>query len=473
MEGRTTDETNESTNGSNRVETVVSEARSAGDRLADRDASATGRIVEAVAERLADRETISRLAGTAVNETGRGHPGAKLEKIATAVDGARAQLRDAPTVGRIDRDGRGDVMTVVHPVGVVGVTVPATHPVVVPAVTALFALAGRNAVVFAPSPSAVETCDIVVEEIHRALKEVGAPTTAVSMVPAPASKPGTDSLFEQVDLAVGSGSESTVTAGQRCGTPNLCAGADGLVAVSDGSVPTAAVATRVAVGATYDFGAHPASEAAVVAMSPAVDGLIQALEAEGGYRLDDRERDRLRDGLDSGGGGWETPRGNSPRWFTSALELPPDARRAAFLIVEPDDPDDPDDSDDPLATLPGIPAVSIHGADGFGDALALADDLGGSHAAAVHTTRQGRVQRAAERLRPGRLVVNRPGIETAGSRENGFPVAPILGGGVDEGSQLSGGLAPSDLVETTRVSVATTADRPAHLKGAGETLRGP
>jgi len=467
MNRRVTGDASRRTSGPGRVQTVVAAARSAAERLSTRDAAATGRVVEAVAGRLADRESISRFARAAANETGRGHPGSKLEKIATAVEGARAQLRNAPTVGAVERDERRGELTVAHPVGVVGVTVPATHPVVVPAVTALFALAGRNAVVFAPSPSAVETCDIVVESIRRALAEVGVPPAAVSMVPAPASKPETDSLFEQVDLAVGSGSETTVAAGQRCGTPNACAGADGLVAVSDGSASTAAVATRVAVGATYDFGAHPAAEAAVIAMSPAVDELIGALEDEGGYRLDERERDRLREGLDGGAGEWESPRGNSPRWFASALDLSADPRRVAFLIVEPDD------CEGPLATLPGIPAVSVHGADGFGDALALAAELGGPHAAAIHTTRQGRVRRAAERLCPGRLVVNRPGTAAAGGPERGFPVAPILGGGVEEGSQLSGGLAPTDFVETTHVSVRTAADRQSRLDAAGETLRGP
>ena len=453
--------------GPDRIESVVAEARSAGDRLAERDAAATRRVVEAVAERLADRERIGRVAGTAVAETERGHSGAKLEKVATAIDGARARLRDAPTVGRVERDGPRGEFAVANPVGVVGVTVPATHPIVVPAVTSLFALAGRNAVVFAPSPSTVETCDVVVEEIRRALAEVGVPTEAVSTVPAPASKPGTDSLFERVDLVVGSGSETTVAAGQRCGTPNLCAGADGLVAVSDGSASTAAVATRVAVGATYDFGTHPASEAAVITMSPAVDELIGALEDEGGYRLDERERDRLREGLRGETGEWESPHGNSPRWFASALDLPVDACDVAFLIAEPGD------SNDPLAALPGIPAVSVHGADGFGNALALADDLGGPHAAAVHTTRQGRVQRAAERLRPGRLVVNQPGTAAAGAPRSGFPVAPIVGGGVDEGSQLSGGLAPTDFVETTRVSVTAVGARSISTDCAGDTLRGP
>ena len=467
MKGQRVEDASGRVDGPDRIESVVAEARSAAGRLAEQEAAATRRLVEAVGRRLADRETISRFAGTAAAETGRGHSGAKLEKIATAVDGARAQLRDAPTVGRVERDGSGGTVAVANPVGVVGVTVPATHPVVVPAVTALFALAGRNAVVFAPSPSTVETCDVAVEEIRRALAEVGVPTEAVSTVPAPASKPGTDSLFERVDLVVGSGSETTVAAGQRCGTPNLCAGADGLVAVSDGSASTAAVATRVAVGATYDFGTHPASEAAVVTMSPAVDELIGALEDEGGYRLDERERDRLREGLRGETGEWESPHGNSPRWFASALELSADARDVAFLIAEPDD------SDDPLAMLPGIPAVSVHGVDGFGEAVALADDLGGPHAAAVHTTRQGRVQRVAERLRPGRLVVNQPGTAAAGAPRSGFPVAPIVGGGVDEGSQLSGGLAPTDFVETTRVSVTTVADRPTGADGAGDTLRGP
>jgi acyl-CoA reductase-like NAD-dependent aldehyde dehydrogenase len=356
---------------------------------------------------------------------------------------------------------------------------------VVPAVLSLYALAARNAVAFAPSPSTVETCDLVVETVRRALSDAGAPPDAVSMLPAPASKPGTDALFERADFVVAAGSEATVTAGQRCGTPNVAATADGVVAVADGSVPVETVATRVAVGATYDFGAHPACDAAVVTVTPALADLCTALEAEGGYVLDADERERFRALLgdesaessrDSdersreraeGTGADADPRGNSPRWLAAALDLPSAARRAAFLVAEPEG------ADDPLATLPGVPAVAVHGRDGFDAATALAAEIGSPHAAAVHTTQQRRARRVAERLAPGRLVVNQPGTAAAGTRSNGFATAPLLGGGTREGNRLCGGLTPERLAQTTTMAATSVTDEASHRSGAGETLRGP
>jgi len=465
-------------NPTDRTERAVAAARSAADDLAAWDPDDVDGLVRAVGERLADRETVSRLARSAANETGRGHPGTKAEKIASALDAARRSLGDAPTAGVVDRDGAAGTVTVAGPLGVVGASVPATHPVAIPAVLSLYGLAARNAVVFAPSPATVETCDVVVETVRRGLAEAGAPTGAVSMLPAPASKPATDALFERADFAVAAGSEATITAGQRCGTPNVAAGADGVVAVADGSVPAGAVATRVAVGATYDFGAHPAGDAAVVTVSPAVGPLCSALEDEGGYVLDAAACDRLRALLHGSGGndhgdeaggvdGETDPRGNSPRWLASALDLPSAARRAAFLVVEPEG------ADDPLATLPGVPAVAVHGRDGFDAATELAAEIGAPHAAAVHTTQQRRVRRVAERLAPGRLVVNQPGIAAAGVRSNGFDAAPVLGGGTAEGSQLCGGLTPDRLARTTTVAATGVADEAPHRNGAGETLRGP
>jgi sulfoacetaldehyde dehydrogenase len=449
-----------------RASRAVAASRAAADELAAWDPDDVDGLVRSVGERLADRETVSRLARSAANETGRGHPGTKAEKIATALDAARRTLRDAPTAGVVDRDGARGTVTVAGPMGVVGAAVPATHPVVIPAVLSLYGLAARNAVVFAPSPSTVETCDVVVETVRRALADAGAPTGAVSMLPAPASKPGTDALFERADFVVAAGSAATVAAGQRCGTPNVAAGADGVVAVADGSVPVEAVATRVAVGATYDFGAHPAGDAAVATVSPAVDPLCSALEAEGGYVLDAAERGRLRSLL-GGEGGDEDPRGNSPRWLAAELDLPSAAREAAFLVAEPDG------ADDPLATLPGIPAVAVHGRSGFDGALALAAEIGSPHAAAVHTTQQRRARRTAERLAPGRLVVNQPGIAATGARSNGFDAAPVLGGGTAEGNQLCGGLTPDHLAQTTTVAATSVADEASHRNGAGDTLRGP
>jgi len=464
-------------NPTGRTERAVAAARTAADDLAAWGPDDVDALVRAVGERLADRETVSRLARSAANETGRGHPGTKAEKIAEAIDAARRSLTDAPTAGVVDRDGTAGTVTVAGPLGVVGAAVPATHPVVIPAVLSLYGLAARNAVVFAPSPSAVETCDVVVETVRRALAEAGAPTGAVSMLPAPAAKPRTDALFERADFAVAAGSEATVAAGQRCGTPNAAASADGVVAVADESVPAEAVATRVAVGATYDFGAHPAGDAAVVTVSPAVGPLCSALEDEGGYVLDAADRDRLRtlldestaDGRGTDGSvvdGETDPRGNSPRWLAAALDLPSAARRAAFLVVEPEG------VDDPLATLPAIPAVAVHGCDGFEAATALAAEIGSPHAAAIHSTHQRRARRVAERLAPGRLVVNRPGVAAAGVRSNGFEAAPLLGGGTAEGSQLCGGLTPDCLARTTTVAATGVADEALHRNGADETLRG-
>ncbi|WP_096393596.1 aldehyde dehydrogenase family protein [Halorubrum trapanicum] len=453
-----------------RASRAVATARTAADELAAWDPDDVDALVRSVGERLADRETVSRLARSAANETGRGHPGTKAEKAATALDAARRTLRDAPTAGVVDRDGAAGTVTVAGPTGVVGAAVPATHAVVMPAVLSLYGLAARNAVVFAPSPSTVETCDVVVETVRRALADAGAPTGAVSMLPAPAAKPETDALFERADLVVAAGSEATVAAGQRCGTPNVATSADGVVSVADGSVPAEAVATRVAVGATYDFGAHPAGDAAVVTVSPAVDRLRSALESEGGYVLDAAERDRLRALLDED----ETdenaeadPRGNSPRWLAAALDLPSAAREAAFLVAEPDG------ADDRLAALPGIPAVAVHGRSGFDAATALAAEIGSPHAAAVHTTQQRRARRVAERLAPGRLVVNQPGIAATGARSNGFEAAPVLGGGTAEGSQLCGGLTPGRLAQTTTVAATSVVDEEPHRNGAGDTLRGP
>ena len=456
-----------------RADRTVAAARTAADELAAWSPDDAAALVRSVGERLADGETVSRLARSAANETGRGHPGTKAEKVATELDAARRSLRDAPTAGVADRDGAAGAVTVAGPVGVVGAAVPATHPVVIPAVLSLYGLAARNAVAFAPSPSTVETCDVVVETVRRALADAGAPTDAVSMLPAPASKPETDALFERADFAVAAGSESTVAAGQRCGTPNVAAGAGGVVAVADGSVAAEAVATRVAVGATYDFGAHPAGDAAVVTASPAVHDLCSALGDEGGYVLDAAERNRLRsllgdaEGNETGGGAETDPRGNSPRWLAAALDLPRAAREAAFLVAEPDG------ADDPLAALPGIPAVAVHGRSGFDAALELAAAVGSPHAAAVHTTQQRRARRAAERLAPGRLVVNQPGIAATGARSNGFEAAPVLGGGTAEDSQLCGGLTPGYFARTTTVAATDVVDEASHRDGAGDTLRGP
>lgn len=426
------------------------------------------RLLDAVESVLTDPETMIRLARISVTETGRSHPDARFEKVSRAVDGAftdvRGPLRGPPVERGGQDDGQRDWGRVVEPVGVVGATVPATHPVVVPAVLSLFALRTRNAVVFAPTPSTVETCDVVVTTIRRALADAGAPPNLVGMLPAPPRKPATDALFEQVNLACAAGSAATVEAARRCGTPSLATRADGAVAVVDASADPRSAASGVAAGAAYDFGAHPASDAAVVVTESAADAFRDGLEAAGGYVLSAAEREQLDVVLTEAG---ETNamvpsddlRGCSPRRLASAAVDGRPSEPPAFLVAEASS------VDEPTARLPGIPAVTVHERAGFSAALDAASQLGAGHVAAVHTEDSYRVERAATALGVGRLVTNQPAVAAAGGREEGLPVAPLLGAGSAEGSHLDGGLTHEAFCNGT-----TVARRPsARTAGRGQT----
>jgi acyl-CoA reductase-like NAD-dependent aldehyde dehydrogenase len=109
----------------------------------------------------------------------------KVTKIQRRVLGVLSDLRATPTVGVVAQDPERGLTQIAKPVGVVAALVPTTGPDATPPVKALWALAGRNAVVFAAHPRSAGTTRVVVDLMRDACEQVGAPSDLVQVLPEP------------------------------------------------------------------------------------------------------------------------------------------------------------------------------------------------------------------------------------------------------------------------------------------------
>ena len=106
-------------------------------------------------------ENIQILARMAVEETNMGNVEDKIKKHKNKILGVLNDIKDAPSVGLIEKNEKKGIFKYAKPVGVVGALTPVTNPTATPGSNAISVLKGRNAVIFAPHPSSRKSSAIL------------------------------------------------------------------------------------------------------------------------------------------------------------------------------------------------------------------------------------------------------------------------------------------------------------------------
>src|SRR5918998_5128550 len=169
---------------------LVDKAGAAMDVFIDYDQEQVNEVVQAVAWAIIKQENAEELARLAVEDTGLGNYEDKVNKNQRKSLGTLRDLMNpsAMSAGVINVDEEKGITQIAKPVGVVAAVTPSTNPAATPANKTMMALKGRNAVIIAPSPKGVATCEALLELIHGELDKIGAPRELVQAVPGPVSK---------------------------------------------------------------------------------------------------------------------------------------------------------------------------------------------------------------------------------------------------------------------------------------------
>jgi sulfoacetaldehyde dehydrogenase len=301
-------------------------------------------------------------------------------------------------------------------------------------------------------------CEKVVEYIHDELEKLGAPKDLVQMVPTPVSKAKTYELMDQCDLLQVTGSHDNVISGQESGTPNYCVGEGNPVSIVDETVDVEAAAERIATSKSFDHSTSCSSEGNAAIVDEVYEETVAALEAEGGYMLDDEGREKIEEMLFPEGAGSLNGEAlaSPPRELCDLAGIDdPEAREADFLMTEGQGTG----PEYPLCGEKITPVLNVYRVEDVDEAFRLTREIldyeGAGHSAGIHTADDERAHRAGEEIDVARLLVNQ-----IHSFSNGGHYANGLGSTLSEGAGTWGGNQLDENVSFEKFYQTTTVTRP-------------
>jgi len=239
-------------------------------------------------------ETAIVLARLAVDESSIGVYEDKMAKIQSKTRGTMRDLIGARTCGLIREDKEKGLKIFAKPMGVIANVVPCTNPESTVCCLGLSTLKTRNAMIVSPHPRTQGSSFLTIEHGRKALRKVGAPEDLLQCIKQ-TSKEKTVELMKNCDFAIATGGAALVKVVYAAGKPSHTVGAGNVVSIIDDTVDLSSTAAKIVKSKTANNSASCSSENAVAIQEAVYDEMMEALQAEGGYLCNDRERERLRE----------------------------------------------------------------------------------------------------------------------------------------------------------------------------------
>jgi sulfoacetaldehyde dehydrogenase len=317
----------------------------------------------------------------------------------------------------------------------------------------MMALKGRNAIVIAPSPKGLVTCEATVELIHRELRKLGAPPDLVQHLPGPIGKEMTRELMRRCDLVVATGSQSNVRAAYSSGTPAIGVGSGNVPVIVDAGADLADAAGKIKRSKVFDYATSCSSENSVLIDASIYEEAVEALRREGGHLLSGPETERLRQLMWPDGKLSAEVIAQPPEKIAAAAGIEdPDAGRAEFFMVEETGvgPDHPF-SGEKLSVV-----LTVYRYERFDDAIELTqrilDHQCAGHSCGIHTNEPEHADRLAHAIKVARVLENQSHcFANGGSFDNGLNFTLTMGCGTWAGNSISENLSYEHFLNVTRL----------------------
>ncbi|MEM7225966.1 MAG: aldehyde dehydrogenase family protein [Pseudomonadota bacterium] len=417
--------------------------------------------VTALAWSIYQPENARALAEEAVRSTGLGNVPDKITKNTRKTFGALRDLLRAKTVGVIEEDPAKGLVKFAKPVGVVAAVCPSTNPAATPINKAMMALKGGNAVVIAPSPAGWSASAMTVDLARAELARIGLPADLIQILPQPVDKALTQSLMNQADLVVCTGSQNNVRRAYSSGTPAIGVGAGNVPVIVDGSADLDDAAAKICASKTFDNATSCSSENALVILDEVYDDAIAALERAGGYMADAEERARVLDTLWVDGKLNRRVIAKDQAALAEVFGLPDAARAKRFVMVE----EKGVGAGYPLSGEKLSLVLTVYRAADFQAAKDIVREIltfqGMGHSCGIHTKDAGHARQLAEELDVVRVLVNQAHtFGNGGSFDNGLNFTLSMGCGTWAGNSISENLNYRHFINITHLVTTIPEDKP-------------
>lgn len=432
------------------VDAIVARARAAQERYeGDGSQERYDRAAQAVAWAIMEPDRNRELAELAVSTTGLGNVPDKITKNHRKTLGLMRDIAGVPTYGIIREDSEKGITEVARAMGVVGAIVPSTNPAATPANNIINALKCGNAIVVAPSPKGVATCERLLAHIYAEFAKIGENPDLVQMIPAPGSKEKTQRLMETCDKVIATGSQNNVKRAQTCGTPAIAVGAGNVTVIVDETADLAAAAEKIKASKTFDNATSCSSENALVVVDAVWETFMSEMARTGGALIQDDAMivQRL----------W--PEGHLNRAVVAqdadkmieALDVSvPEGTE--YLAVETSGIG----SGHPLSGEKLSRVLALYRAHDFDEAVRITRTLqlhqGAGHSVGLHSKREDRALVLATAIPTSRIIVNQPHcFATGGAFNNGMPFSLSMGCGTWGGNAIDDNLHWRHFLQTTKI----------------------
>lgn len=393
------------------------------------------------------------LAELAVQTTGLGNVPDKITKNHRKTLGLLRDIAGAKTHGIVSDDPATGITEIVRPIGVIGAVVPSTNPAATPANNIINALKGGNAIVVAPSPKGVASCELLLSYIHAEFAKLGLDPDLVQMVPAPGSKAKTQTLMEAVDRVICTGSQNNVHRAQSCGTPDVAVGAGNVTVIVDETADLDAAAAKITASKIFDNATSCSSENAVVVVDAIYDDFIAALARTGGALVREADADGIVARLWPDGHLNRAVIAQDADKMLAALDMADKVPEGTeFLAVETSGIG----PDHPLSGEKLSRVLAVYRAADYTDAKAIAARIlqhqGAGHSIGIHTAKDDRAVELGVEMPTCRVIVNQAHtFATGGAFSNGMPFSLSMGCGSWGGNSIDTNLNWQHFIQTTKI----------------------
>ena len=412
------------------------------------------KVVAALAN--AGFEAAERLAKLAVAETGYGNVPDKTKKNQFCSRDLFESIRSLRTVGVINEDRKNKVLEIAEPMGVVAAIIPTTNPTSTAIFKTMISLKARNGIVISPHPRAARCIQETVSLLVDAAVGAGAPEGLIGVLSRPTLQ-ATHELMRHpdVDVILATGGSGLVKAAYSAGKPAYGVGPGNVPVYLDRSADYKKAVADVVAGKTFDYGTLCSSEQALIVDLPLKNRVIEQLEQQGGYFLNEDEIRQLGQVL-------VTPDfrinpelvGKAPQVLAQAagFEVPNDVR---VLIAALEGVG----RAYPLSAEKLSPTLVFYVVNGFEQGIRRAVEVlnfgGRGHTAVVHAKEDAVIREFGLQVPAFRVVVNSPASLGAVGYTNSLMPSMTLGCGTYGGNITSDNITAHHLMNIKRVAYET------------------
>ena len=366
------------------------------------------RIVRAMVIR--GLEAAQDLALRAVQETKIGLVEDKAVKNMIATEFVYHAIKDVKSVGVIGEDAERGLKEIAEPVGVVLGVTPVTNPTATVLFKALMIGKTRNAIIFCPHPYARECSNEAARIMYEAGRAAGAPEGFITWVEGIA-QPDTIYLMHHPGVALidATGGPSMVRAAYSSGKPALGVGAGNVPCYIHRSADLRMAVVDILTSKTFDNGTACASEQTVLVDRPVYERVVELFAQHGAYVCSPAEVALLERTVVDPVRGCMQPMAVGQNAGRIAQEVGLTVPPATKLLLAPLAGVG---RAHPLSCEKLFPVLGILPVDGAEEAINAALDVlyfgGIGHTASIFCADTGVIDRYAQALNAGRIIVNSP-----------------------------------------------------------------